>query len=278
VTKGCDVASYQGTIDFDLLSTEVAFVICKASEGTGYRDPSFNRNWTEAKRVGLTRGAYHFARPDLGTNAQDEAAYFLSSIGPVNPGELLALDYEVQWDGDVVGWCLSFLNLVRQMTGLTPLIYLNRSLVNGHDWAPVINAGYPLWLADYDGQPDTVPQTPWPIVAIKQWTSSGTLPGVPARVDLNTAFEEEDMGLREEFEAYKKTTDATIESMKRTYNPLYHHFHFSGDAVPKRTTDPLVPPVEGAEYSGSSADLSQVMWRFPDGTMHTYVDGKEAHA
>jgi GH25 family lysozyme M1 (1,4-beta-N-acetylmuramidase) len=219
--KGCDIASYQGTVDFDLLKTEVAFVIAKSSEGTGYRDPTFPRNWSEAKRVGLVRGAYHFARPDLGTDAQDEAAYFLSSINPVDPGDLLALDYEVQWDGDVVGWCHSFLNLVRQMTGNTPLIYLNLSLVRGHDWTPVISDGYPLWLAAYDGQPDVVPATPWPSLAIKQWSSSGTLAGVPGRVDLNTAFgggedlnRQETLDLIEEKYGLTNTVAAVKEALK----------------------------------------------------------------
>jgi len=187
--KGCDIASYQGTVDFDQLKGAVSFVIAKSSEGTGYRDPTFRRNWSEARSVGLTRGAYHFARPDLGTDAQDEAAYFLSSVEPIDPGDLLALDYEVQWGGDVVGWCHSFLNLVHEMTGIKPYIYLNLSTVRGHDWSPVINDGYPLWLALYDNDPDSVPSTPWPAVAMKQWTSDGKLPGVPAqRVDLNTAF------------------------------------------------------------------------------------------
>jgi GH25 family lysozyme M1 (1,4-beta-N-acetylmuramidase) len=191
--KGCDIASYQGTVNFDVLRTEVAFVIAKSTEGTGYKDPTFPRNWAESKRVGLTRGAYHFARPDLGTNAQDEAAYFLSALGPVDPGDLLALDYEVQWAGDVVGWCKAWLDLVYQMTGIKAFIYLNLSLVRNHNWAQVIAAGYPLWLASYDGQPDAVPSTPWPSVAIKQWTSSGTLQAVHGNVDLNTAFGGGDM-------------------------------------------------------------------------------------
>jgi GH25 family lysozyme M1 (1,4-beta-N-acetylmuramidase) len=185
---GCDISSFQGSVNFDLLKTEVSFVLAKSSEGTGYRDPTFQRNWAEARRVGLTRGAYHFARPDLGTLAQEEAAYFLSSIRPIDAADLLALDYEVQWTGDVVGWCKAFLDLIQQMTGHKPLIYLNLSLVRNHDWSPVIAAGYPLWLALYDDQSNTVPSTPWPNVTMKQWTSSGTLAGVPSRVDLNTLF------------------------------------------------------------------------------------------
>lgn len=79
---------------------------------------------------------------------------------------------------------------------------------------------------------------------------------------------EEDMALRDEFEAYKKETDATIDAMKRAYNPLYHHVHLPGEITPSASGEPLVPPVEGAKYAGSSADGAQVLWLYPDGTVH----------
>jgi GH25 family lysozyme M1 (1,4-beta-N-acetylmuramidase) len=277
-TQGCDVASYQGMIDFDKLKNEVAFLFAKATEGTGFQDPTFNRNWTEAKRVGMTRGAYHFARPDLGLAADDEAAYFLAHVGSIYGDDMLALDYEVDWGGAVVAWCKEFLDVVRQETGVKPFIYLNLSLVRRHNWSSVISAGYPLWLAFYDSQPETLPPTPWPEVAIKQWTSAGNLSGIPGRVDLNTRFTEveDDMALRDEFETFKRDTTATINEMKRVYNPLYHHVHLPGDITPSASSEPLIPPVEGALYSGSSADLKQVLWKYTDGTVHTWVDGKEA--
>lgn len=277
-TQGCDVASYQGIIDYDTLKNEVSFVFAKTTEGTGYRDPTFDRNWTEAKRVGLLRGAYHFARPDLGLSAHEEARYFLANLGPFYGDDMLALDYEVQWTGAVVPWCKDFLDLLRLETGTVPFIYLNMSLVKRHNWSSVIDAGYPLWLAFYDSQPNSVPQTPWPEVAIKQWTSAGALPGIRGRVDLNTRFTEleDDMALRDEFETFKRDTNATISEMKRVYNPLYHHVHLPGEITPSASSEPLIPPVEGALYSGSSADLTQVLWKYEDGTVHTWVNGKEA--
>jgi len=243
--RGCDIASHQGAVDFDVLRNEVAFVIAKSSEGTGYRDPTFMRNWSEAKRVGLIRGAYHFVRPDLGTNAQDEAAYFLSSIPVIDAGDILALDYEVQWDGDVVGWCLAFLDLCYQMTGIRPYIYLNLSLVRGYDWTPVIAAGYPLWLAYYDGVPNDAPATPWPMVAMKQYTSDGQLAGVPSpRVDLNTAFGGETDMTPDEFRAawiatYKEVLLPTIDAMKEAYNPCVVYMRDNGllDADQQRAID-----------------------------------------
>lgn len=192
MTKGVDVASYQENIEFDVLKGEVSFIIAKATEGVGFVDPAFARNWSEAERVGMVRGAYHFARPDLGNSADEEATYFLSQLGLIERTDLLALDYEVSWGGDVVGWCKRWLDEVKMATGIAAYIYLNLSLVRKHDWRPVIDARYPLWLAFYDEDPLFLPQTQWPSVAIKQWTSSGMLAGIQSpRVDLNTLFREE---------------------------------------------------------------------------------------
>lgn len=189
-TRGIDISNHQGIVDFDLLKNDVSFCIPKATEGVGYFDPYFERNWSESERVGLRRGAYHFARPSYGNTADEEATFFVSHLGPLGSDAIIVLDYEDDWDGDVVGWCKRFLDLVAEATGLTPYIYLNLSLINSHDWSSVISAGYPLWLAYYDQDPLALPSVPWPKVAIKQWTSSGTVSGVAGRVDLNTSFEE----------------------------------------------------------------------------------------
>lgn len=47
---------------------------------------------------------------------------------------------------------------------------------------------------------------------------------------------------------------------------LPHRHLASGD--PSVTSLPLVPPVEGAEYAGSDAQVTQVFWKYPDGTIH----------
>lgn len=219
--RGCDVASFQGTIDFDALKTQVGFVIAKATEGTGFVDPMFSRNWSEAKRVGLRAGGYHFARPDLGTSPGDEAAYFLDNLPPIEAGDLLALDYEAQWNGDVVGWCKAFLDAIRDRSGHRALIYLNLSLIRGHDWSPVIDGGYPLWLATYDNDPDNTPQTPWPAVVIKQWTESGRIAGISGNVDLDSLYEEaEGMVSRDEFQSYQTDVRNSFEAIKSVLTSL----------------------------------------------------------
>jgi lysozyme len=60
-TRGVDVSVYQGTIDWDVLSTEdIDFAIIKATEGSGSQDSRFDRNWADASATDLVIGAYHF--------------------------------------------------------------------------------------------------------------------------------------------------------------------------------------------------------------------------
>jgi GH25 family lysozyme M1 (1,4-beta-N-acetylmuramidase) len=181
--KGLDVSKYQGSINFDLLKPVIDFFLTKATEGNGYTDPQFSRNQTEARRVDLPRGYYHFARPDLGNTPQHEASYFLSTLGNLQDGEVLCLDFEVTY-GDAVNWCKQFLDYVYNSNKIKPLIYLNQSQVKAFNWQPIIEAGYGLWLAEYDYNPDGVPAaTPWPVMALRQYTDKATFPGISGNVD-----------------------------------------------------------------------------------------------
>lgn len=52
--------------------------MCKATEGTTYRDPTFNANWAGLKAAGIPRAAYHFFRPALDPVAQ--ARFFAATV------------------------------------------------------------------------------------------------------------------------------------------------------------------------------------------------------
>lgn len=132
---GNDVASYQGDINYDVYKNNSNFIIPKATEGVGFTDPKFKRNQSEARRVGLLRGYYHFARPDLGNSPEAEADFFLAVVGALQEGENLYLDYECANQVQAhVDWCRKWLDRVYQKTGVKPLIYLNQSQVKKFDW------------------------------------------------------------------------------------------------------------------------------------------------
>jgi GH25 family lysozyme M1 (1,4-beta-N-acetylmuramidase) len=188
--KGCDVSQFQSTINWDQLKTVVDFAIIRSSYGNGYTDPQFATNRDNSRRVGLLRGFYHYAYPQY-NSPQTEAQWFAQVVGVPQSGEILALDFEEPF-ANPVPWCKSFLDaLSTARNGYKPLIYMNESLANAHDWSSVINAGYKLWLALWDFNANTSSfSVPWSSgeIAIHQWTDKTTLTGISGNVDGDTFF------------------------------------------------------------------------------------------
>jgi GH25 family lysozyme M1 (1,4-beta-N-acetylmuramidase) len=153
-----------------------------------YVNPTWSTNRQRAHDAGLVVFFYHFARD---TDPRVEAAYFLRSIGGLQPGEGLVLDWEVP--GDAAAWSLAFLNAVRDQAGILPLVYLNQSYVASFDWSSVAGAGYGLWLAVYDGDPWTQPAARyWGTAAMKQYTDAAPIPGIAGNCDRNAFYGDRD--------------------------------------------------------------------------------------
>ncbi len=181
--KGCDVSVYQGNIDYDQLRNAVDFVIIRSSYGNGYEDKYYKLNRQACHDRSICKGYYHYCYPQY-NSAEAEAAWFLKTIGTPDEGDVLALDFEEHF-ADPVSWCKSWLDYVSQNTnGTKPVIYLNQSLMKAYDWSPVSSAGYGLWLAEYDNNPDgPIPANTWPVLAFRQYGSSAQLPGIPGNCD-----------------------------------------------------------------------------------------------
>lgn len=185
---GVDISEFQGTVDWDQLNAVSNFVVIRASFGTARKDNQFDRNQAEARRVHQQAGPlgvsfYYYAYPAL-LDPIMSADYFLDNLGPLQEGEGLALDLEGNIGSDPVGWSHRFLLHCHDRSGVKPLIYLNQSIMNNHDWSPVINDGFGLWLAAYDGNMEAAPPTsPWPIVAMRQWSNADHIAGISNAVD-----------------------------------------------------------------------------------------------
>lgn len=189
---GNDIAKYQGDVDFNVYKNNSNFVIVKSTEGSSYIDPKFSRNQSEARRVGLPLGYYHFARPDLGNSPEAEADFYLKTLGEVRDGEVLTLDYECPNQVQAhVEWCKKFMERVSsKLNGLKCLIYLNQSQVTKFDWSSIVNAGYGLWIASYTYDPNknNFNKGQWKTVAIQQWTNKQIVPGIPTPADGDAFF------------------------------------------------------------------------------------------
>ena len=87
--QGYDISNWQGTTPMD-----ADFLIIKASEGDGYKDPRLDQHYNAWKETGKPYGFYHYARPDLGNTPEAEADWFLSLVGGHVGKALMALDFE----------------------------------------------------------------------------------------------------------------------------------------------------------------------------------------
>ena len=164
---GVDVSTWQGTINWDYLKTAKDFCIMRSTYGNGSTDDQFHANQSGARRVGILRGYYHYSYPQY-NSATAEADWFLSVIGTPQTGEILMLDFEESYS-DPPTWCKAFLDRVYSRIGIKPWLYLNYSQTNSYNWTSIINAGYPLSLADYDDNPNpSTPSTKWGFNANKQ--------------------------------------------------------------------------------------------------------------
>lgn len=184
--RGLDIASYQGYPDFDRVAAEgIEFVVCKATEGVGYVNPTFEPNWPAIRRAGLVRGAYHYAQPDF-NQPEAEASHFLAAVGPLLPGDLLALDIEAG-SGNLVDWALRWLIAVETATGVVPLLYSGRWFMVAHGLYDERLARYPLWLAYYVYDPSNWPTPPpyWDEVTLWQWSETDNVAAIPGNEDAN---------------------------------------------------------------------------------------------
>ncbi|TEB33681.1 glycoside hydrolase family 25 protein [Coprinellus micaceus] len=183
---GIDVSGHQPSVNWKTVKANgIVFAYIKATEGTGFKNPEFNSQYTGATNVGLTRGSYHFARPDVSTGAA-QATYFVangggwSSDGITLPG---ALDIEYNPYGAtcygktqaaMVTWIRDFSNTYKSKTGVYPVIYTTT------DWWKTCtgnNGSFgstnPLWIARYASAVGTLPNG-WSFHTFWQYSNSAS--------------------------------------------------------------------------------------------------------
>src|SRR5438128_310787 len=146
--QGPDVSSWQGFVDWpQVAASGRAFAWTKATEGAWYVNPTFAYNWSGIKAAGMVRGAYHFGRPDQSADPAADADDFLSTVGELQPGDLLALDLEAG-AGNLLDWALVWLEHVASQAGFKPMLYSGSWFMQPHGLtADGRLAQYPLWLS-----------------------------------------------------------------------------------------------------------------------------------
>ncbi len=195
---GIDVSHHQDIIDWEAVKAmqvqqvKIDFAFIKATEGLGRVDNNFRQNWFNAKKAGITRGAYHFFISSKSGKAQAENFIATTQLekGDLPP----VLDIE-QINGasveDIQQRVKDWLTMVEAQYKIRPIIYTNV------DFYENFLAGkfddYPLWVAHYLVQDKPRIQRNW---TFWQHNEKGHVNGIDANVDFNV-FNGDSTGFRQ---------------------------------------------------------------------------------
>jgi len=181
---GIDVSEWQGEIDFaEVYESGIEIVYIRASEGNGYKDPYYLRNYEGAKDNGIKVGFYHYLTATNETEALEQAEFFVSVIKGLQIDCRLAMDFE-SFGGlsrqEINDISKAFLDEVKRLSGKETVIYsdaYNARFTFNEELAEE----YPIWVADYDV---TEPgDGNWDTWVGFQYTDRGRIDGIDGNVD-----------------------------------------------------------------------------------------------
>lgn len=166
---GCDISSNNRNWKNIISQKRNNFVIVKATEGRTYKNPYMDAQAQAVLAKGKLLGFYHFARPENGNNAYNEAANFVAAVKPYLGKCVLALDYEAEAHRYGAKWAATFIKEVRRLTGVLPMFYTSESYLP--KYKEVADTGAGLWVAKYSKKAPAI--YPWKFMAIWQNSASG---------------------------------------------------------------------------------------------------------
>jgi GH25 family lysozyme M1 (1,4-beta-N-acetylmuramidase) len=165
-------------------------VIYKATQGTGYQDPTYVTQRTLALKAGIKWGAYHFGDS---SDVKLQVANFLA-FAQIDPDTLFCLDFE-PYDPNTMtlSKAQDFITQVEDGLGRPGECVIYSGNLIKEDLGSKIDPFFGsrrLWLAQYGSTP--VVQASWKTYWIWQYTGDGqgpgphTLHGLPNPVDLSS--------------------------------------------------------------------------------------------
>lgn len=180
--EGIDVSHYQGNIDWDKVvnGTPISYVYLKATEGASLVDDTYERNLTEARRVGLSVGSYHFYRPNVDWKKQFDN---MTSVVKTENQDLVPI-IDIEHRGsvsseDFIADLRSFIEKVTAYYGKKPLLYTYHNFYNRYLQGEFTD--YHFMIARYRSDSPTLNDGKDYIMW--QYTQTGSIPGIRGHVD-----------------------------------------------------------------------------------------------
>lgn len=189
---GIDVSKYQGNVDWPRVKAAgyaFAFVRLGYANGDGsiVADPYFEQNLSGAAAAGLDVGVYLYSYIDSEDHARIAAARALELLAGRALSLPLVLDYEHAAKyaafsrAKNTAICNAFMEVVAA-AGYLPMFYSYTSFVNSYMDMAALDPYEGLWIANYTGKIGVDNAAVW------QHSSSGSVPGVAGRCDLNRMY------------------------------------------------------------------------------------------
>lgn len=194
--KGIDVSNANGRIDWDKLKGNIDYAILRCGFGSDIAtqdDEQWARNVSECNRLGIPWGTYLYSYAMSTAEAESEAAHILRLLKGLKPRYPVYIDME-----DADGYKAKRGGISKQMATDICRIFCERVTAAGYtagvyankDWA--VNrldmtqlAGYTFWLAQYNGTVTYAGK-----YDMWQYSSSGSMPGIGGRVDMNYCYKD----------------------------------------------------------------------------------------
>ena len=190
--EGIDVSKYQGSIDWpQVKAAGYTFALIRLGyangDGTIVLDPYFDRNMRGAAAAGLDVGTYLYSYLDSDDHARLAAAKVLELVAEHTLTMPVVLDYEHGAKYKDYGRprntaiCNAFLRTIAA-GGYLPMYYSYTSFCNAYMNLAELEQYEGLWIANYTGKIGVDNAAIW------QYSSSGRVPGIPGRCDLNRMY------------------------------------------------------------------------------------------
>jgi len=184
-----DVSHYNAIIDAHAVRANgITGVWCKATEGTGYTDPTFAAKVAQLRAAGLLVGAYHFAD---GSDPARQAAHFRQVAGNADCLAKGSLAPMLDMESEAArGDANSIINALYDGVGVTPQdVYGNldwwQHVLHRSAWGSRDLIGH---IARYNGKPGEPGYTGDSRLGLHQHSSSGVIPGIPGNVDRDSTI------------------------------------------------------------------------------------------
>lgn len=199
--KGIDVAKWQGNIDWHRVKLEgVEFAILKVINKSSNTEDSFERNYSDASKVGIPLGVYNYSYASTVARAKADAEKVVSVLNgrELQYGVWLDIEDKVQKGiGSVLVDIINAYQKIIVAAGYKFGVYTGLNFYKTYIQKYVSSIDCKFWIARYPSRLRKVlsynpSESKKPVISHElfawQYSSKGSIPGINGNVDLNIMY------------------------------------------------------------------------------------------